>query len=79
MKKLFFLVVAIFFTLNVFAGDKVYVTEKGKKYHKKNCSLATGKTGIDVGEATKQGYTACTVCFKEASKEVKKDEKKAKK
>jgi hypothetical protein len=48
-------------------GDKVYVTEGGKKYHKKNCSIVkTGKTETVLAEAKKKGYTACSVCYKEA-------------
>lgn len=77
MKKIFFVLAALSLTLNVLAaGDKVYVTEKGKKYHKKNCSLATGKTGIDVAEATKQGYVACAICFKDNTKGTKQPAKK---
>ena len=41
----------------------VYVKEKGKKYHKRNCKVAgAGKTGIKLSEALKRGYTACSVC-----------------
>jgi len=41
----------------------VYVKEKGKKYHKRNCRLVTGKTGIKLSEAKKKGYEPCKVCF----------------
>ena len=48
-------------------GDKVYVTEGGKKYHKKNCSIVkTGKTETTLSEALKKGYTPCNVCYKDA-------------
>ena len=41
----------------------VYVKEKGKKYHKKNCKVAgAGKTGIKLSEALKRGYEPCSVC-----------------
>lgn len=89
-QKLVSLVIALVCMLNISLhasnGDKVYVTENGKKYHKRNCSAATGKTGIDKAQAIKDGYTACSKCFdkvedtkKTETKEVKKDEKKDKK
>lgn len=61
------------------AQDKtVYITDSGKKYHSKNCSNAkTGKKGINLDEAKKQGYTACGVC-KPDTKDVKKADNKAK-
>ncbi len=43
----------------------VYVSESGKKYHAKNCQLAkTGKRGITLTEAIKQGYESCKNCKK---------------
>jgi hypothetical protein len=56
------------FILTAFVAIKsfsqtVYVQETGKKYHTKNCSAAgTGKKGMTVTEAKKEGYTACKVC-----------------
>jgi hypothetical protein len=56
------------FILTAFIGTKsfaqtVYVQETGKKYHIKNCSAAgTGKKGMTIAEAKKEGYTACKVC-----------------
>ncbi|MBY0427475.1 MAG: hypothetical protein K2Q22_17700 [Cytophagales bacterium] len=48
-------------------GDKVYVTDGGKKYHKKNCSVVkTGKTETTLEDAKKKGYTPCNVCYKDA-------------
>lgn len=48
-------------------GTKVYITEGGKKYHKKNCSVVkTGKTETTLDEAKKKGYTSCNVCYKDA-------------
>lgn len=45
------------------SAQTVYITESGKKYHAKNCSLAkTGKKGISLKEAIKQGYEACKMC-----------------
>jgi len=44
-------------------AQTVYITESGKKYHAKNCDVAkTGKKGIELAEAKKQGYEACKVC-----------------
>ena len=44
-------------------AQTVYVTESGKKYHAKNCSVAkTGKKGISLKDAKKEGYEACKIC-----------------
>jgi len=44
-------------------AQTVYITESGKKFHAKNCDVAkTGKKGIELSEAKKQGYEACKVC-----------------
>lgn len=40
----------------------VYVTEKGKKYHQKNCRLKHGSTGVKLSVAKKKGFKPCTVC-----------------
>ncbi|MBI3233501.1 MAG: hypothetical protein HYZ42_05580, partial [Bacteroidetes bacterium] len=41
----------------------VYVTEGGKKYHSKNCTIVkTGKKSIELKDAKKKGYTACASC-----------------
>lgn len=51
-------------------GQTVYITDSGKKYHAKNCSVAkTGKKGINLKDAKKQGYEACKVCKADAIKE----------
>ncbi len=42
----------------------VYVKENGKKFHKRNCKLVSGKKGIKLSEAKKKGYEPCKVCFK---------------
>jgi len=45
------------------SAQTVYVTEKGKKYHKKNCSIVNeGKKGMELAEAKKAGYSACANC-----------------
>ncbi len=44
-------------------AQTVYVTKEGKKYHAKNCGIAkTGKSGMELAEAKKQGYEACKSC-----------------
>lgn len=45
---------ALFFVVRTHA-QTVYITENGKKFHKKNCDLAkTGKKGIELKEAKKK-------------------------
>jgi len=44
-------------------AQTVYITETGKKYHARNCEIAkTGKKGIELTEAKKQGFEACKIC-----------------
>ena len=54
----------LFGLMSHFVGAQtVYVTEKGKKYHKKNCSIVNeGKKGIELADAKTAGYTACLNC-----------------
>jgi competence protein ComEC len=40
----------------------VYAVEKGKAYHKKNCTLKTGSKGMTLSTAKKKGYKPCKVC-----------------
>jgi hypothetical protein len=55
------LFIALFFTK--LSAQTVYITESGKKYHAKNCSaVKTGKKGIELKEAQKQGYEPCKFC-----------------
>lgn len=44
------------------ADPTVYATEAGKAYHKKNCKLKTGSTGMKLSVAKKKGYKPCKVC-----------------
>lgn len=44
------------------ADPMVYATEAGKAYHKKNCKLKTGSTGMKLSVAKKKGYKPCKVC-----------------
>lgn len=58
-----FLIVLLFFIVTSSKAQTVYITESGKKYHAKNCDVAkTGKKGIELSEAKKQGYEACKIC-----------------
>lgn len=60
-------------------AQTVYITDTGKKYHAKNCDKAkTGKKGIDLATAKKQGYEPCKLC-KSANTEVVADKPKDKK
>lgn len=58
-----FLIILLFFVATTSKAQTVYITESGKKYHAKNCDVAkTGKKGIELSEAKKQGYEPCKVC-----------------
>lgn len=64
-------IVALFLMTSKLNAQTVYITETGKKYHSKNCDVAkTGKKGIDLKEAKKQGYEACKVCKTETPAKV---------
>lgn len=68
MKRLFyiFVFVSCLFLLSIKA-QTVYVTDTGKKYHTKNCDKAkTGKKGIELADAKKQGYEPCKFCKNES-------------
>lgn len=44
-------------------GQKVYVTKTGEKYHADSCRfLSKSKIAIDLDDAIKKNYTACSVC-----------------
>ncbi len=44
-------------------AQTVYITETGKKYHSKNCSIVkTGKKGILLKDAKLKGYEPCKSC-----------------
>ena len=52
-----------FLMVNKLQAQTVYITDSGKKYHAKNCSIVkTGKKGIELAEAKKQGYEPCKSC-----------------
>ncbi len=61
-------------------AQTVYVTESGKKYHSKNCSTAkTGKKGMELTVAKKNGYEPCKICKADEVVADKPKETKAKK
>lgn len=65
MKRAHLLIILFFVSVFAFKvnAQTVYVTDNGKKFHKKNCDLAkTGKKGIELADAKKQGYEACKAC-----------------
>lgn len=63
----FFLLLLFFLVTHSAWCQTVYVTEKGAKFHKKNCSVVKeGKKGLELSEAKKQGYMPCAVCKPDA-------------
>lgn len=74
------LIIALFLICSKLNAQTVYITDTGKKYHAKNCSLAkTGKKGVELAEAKKQGYEACKNCKAIAGEEKSKAKKEVKK
>ena len=68
--KIILLFVAVLITSNVSAQTEVFVTKKGKSYHKKECRLLP-KSHIKttIKRAKVKGYLSCKVCVpKEAIK-----------
>jgi hypothetical protein len=60
-------------------AQTVYVTDGGKKYHMKNCSVVSkGKKGLELNEAQKKGYSSCNVCKPDEKKNIADDPKKKK-
>ncbi len=74
-----YVIVAFFLFVIATKAQTVYVSENGKKFHKKNCDLVkTGKKGIELKEAKKQGLEACKHCKPEEAVEPKKEKVPAK-
>ncbi len=68
MKVALFVLVIMAFTAYKTMAQTVYVTEKGKKYHAKNCDVVkTGKKGMELAAATKAGFGPCGHCKVEAA------------
>lgn len=60
-------IVTLFFVLSVtlaaFAAETVYITPKGKKYHRESCrTIKNSSTPISLNDAIARGYTSCKVC-----------------
>ena len=73
-KHLVFLCFLLLLNYGNLLAQTVYVTDKGKKYHAKNCGLAkTGKKGMSLDKAKKGGFEPCKACKAEA---IKPEEKK---
>lgn len=78
LRSFWFVFTFVLFVLNTKA-QTVYVSENGKKFHKKNCDLVkTGKKGVELKEAKKQGLEACKHCKPEEAVEPKKEKAPAK-
>ncbi len=78
-KTICFFILFLGLSFTKLSAQTVYVTESGKKYHAKNCSFAkTGKKGIALKEAIKQGYEACKMCKADEIKVLEEKEKKEK-
>lgn len=66
-RKLVAPLVMLFFVLAVslasFAAETVYITPKGKKYHRESCrTIKNSSTQISLNDAIARGYTSCKVC-----------------
>jgi methylphosphotriester-DNA--protein-cysteine methyltransferase len=60
---LFIAILFLFLSITKTKAQTVYVTDSGKKYHAKNCSIVkTGKKGMELSEAKKAGYEPCKSC-----------------
>lgn len=44
------------------AGTLVYVTPKGKKYHREDCTYLTSAKSMTIAAAESKGYTPCSRC-----------------
>ncbi|UCS92316.1 hypothetical protein KZP23_16630 [Echinicola marina] len=62
-KHLLLLYLTLFFALAQAYGQTVYVTKTGTKYHKSSCKyLKYSSISLQLTEAKKKDYTACSVC-----------------
>ena len=62
-KHLLLLYLTLFFALAQTYGQTVYVTKTGTKYHKASCKyLKYSSISLQLSEAKKKDYTACSVC-----------------
>src|SRR4051812_34729861 len=74
MKTIRPLLIALFIAASLRAGAQtVYITASGKKYHSKNCTAETGKKKpVELAEAKRLGYQACTACRADTIREMPK-------
>ncbi|WP_200979832.1 hypothetical protein [Echinicola sp. 20G] len=62
-KHLLLLYLTLFFAFAQAYGQTVYVTKTGSKYHKSSCKyLKYSSISLQLTEAKKKDYTACSVC-----------------
>ena len=73
------LCLAFLSTATLALAENVYVTKRGKKYHKKTCSLIKNKDvkTLELKDAQEKGYKACRRCFKKKTKDSSKKTKKS--
>lgn len=65
MKTLKFLLLLLLISSLSYSQDKtVYITKKGKKYHREYCRTTknSNTTAISLSKAVSMGYEACKVC-----------------
>jgi len=82
MKKstvIFSILFFILFAFTKLTAQTVYITETGKKYHVKSCpDVKTNGKAIQLTDAKKKGYGACTSCGADKIVEESKSSKKKK-
>lgn len=62
-KHLLLLYLTLFIALAQAYGQTVYVSKTGSKYHKSSCKyLKHSSISLQLTEAKKKDYTACSVC-----------------
>jgi hypothetical protein len=66
-----FLLFAVMATTTMAFAEDVYVTKRGKKYHKELCRVIQDRDvqKIDDEDAAEKGLTACRRCFHEEAKD----------
>ncbi|WP_200979822.1 hypothetical protein [Echinicola sp. 20G] len=62
-KRLLLLYLTFFFAFAQAYGQTVYITKTGTKYHKSSCNyLKYSAISLQLSDAKKKDYTACSVC-----------------
>ena len=44
--------------------ELVFINEKTKKYHRKECPYSKKLNSITINKAIQEGYTPCKICYK---------------